>query len=480
MSNFKVVFTLAVCLSFLSGNPLYGKITLDTIPVDFGKFDFLEGHANEIIEAGKLDSFYKKLEALEREELHELSIVHIGDSHVQADFWTGELRRLFQDKFGDRGRGLVFPFVLANSHNPKDIHSTSNVTWEYKRNIFKDGPGMGIAGASIATDNHEFFIDVVLGDSLRPIKFNKITLFNKKGPQAFDFTLGKGDVKKADLKKQPTKRRYHRVRSGETLSHLARRYGCSVSSLKRWNGLRSSRINIGQRLVVSRPIYVKPKTPDFTRFAYLANTEYPDSVFSATLHLDKPANQLVIKGERQSERQKEMVFHGVSFENTTNPGILYHAVGVNGASFYHYNKSAHFFDQLDYLKADLIIVSLGTNESLSSGFDVRVFSNQVDEFLTNIAIVHPGVPVLLVTNPEALKNNQVNPNTEKAAGVIRQKAQDFDCALWDLKLIMGDSMGPWKKAGLARPDGIHFTEEGYELQGKLLYNALINQYGSGH
>ncbi|KAA3640473.1 MAG: LysM peptidoglycan-binding domain-containing protein [Bacteroidetes bacterium] len=339
---------------------------------------------------------------------------------------------------------------------------------------------MGVAGASIATDNPEFFIDVVLGDSLRPIQFNKITLFNKKGPKAFDFTLGKGDVKKADLKKPPTKRRYHRVRSGETLSHLARRYGCSVSSLKRWNGLRSSRINIGQRLVVSRPIYVKPKTPDFTRFAYLANTEYPDSVFAATLFLDKPANQLVIKGERQTERQNEMIFHGVSFENTTNPGMLYHAVGVNGASFYHYNKSAHFFDQIGALNADLIIISLGTNESLSSGFDAGVFSNQVDEFLTNISKVYPGVPVLLITNPEALKNNQTNPNTDKAAGVIRQKALDYECALWDLNLIMGDSMDPWKKDGLARPDGIHFTEEGYELQGKLLYNALIKQYESGH
>ncbi len=480
MTIFRIVFTFTVCLIFFPAKSLFGKVATDTIPVDFGAFDFLELSVNEIIDAPNLDSFFDKLSALKREEIQELSIVHIGDSHVQADFWTGELRRLFQDEFGNRGRGLVFPFILANSHNPKDIHITSNVTWNYKRNIFKKGPEMGIAGAAIATDNPAFFIDVVLGDSLSPIQYNKITLFNKKGPRAFDFTLGKGDVKKADLKKQPTKRRYHRVRSGETLSHLARRYGCSVSSLKRWNGLRSSRINIGQRLVVSKPIYVKPKTPDFTRFAYLANTEYPDSVFAATLYLDKPANQLVIKGEKQSEQQKEMIFHGVSFENTTRPGILYHAVGVNGASFYHFNKSAHFFEQIGALNADLIVVSLGTNESLSSGFDVRIFSDQIDEFLTKMSKVYPGIPILLITNPAAQKNNKINPNTERAAGVIRKKAMDYGCALWDLKLIMGDLMEPWKKSGLARPDGIHFTEEGYQLQGKLLYNALIKQYESGH
>lgn len=42
--------------------------------------------------------------------------------------------------------------------------------------------------------------------------------------------------------------RVHRVRSGETLSHLAARYKVSVASIQRWNGLKSSRIRIGQRL----------------------------------------------------------------------------------------------------------------------------------------------------------------------------------------------------------------------------------------
>ncbi|MEM8487152.1 MAG: LysM peptidoglycan-binding domain-containing protein [Bacteroidota bacterium] len=43
---------------------------------------------------------------------------------------------------------------------------------------------------------------------------------------------------------------HHRVRSGETLGQIARRYGVSVSSLMRKNGLRSTVIRIGQSLVV--------------------------------------------------------------------------------------------------------------------------------------------------------------------------------------------------------------------------------------
>jgi membrane-bound lytic murein transglycosylase D len=44
----------------------------------------------------------------------------------------------------------------------------------------------------------------------------------------------------------------HKVRRGETLSSIARRYGTSVSRIKSWNGLRSDRIQIGQVLTVSR------------------------------------------------------------------------------------------------------------------------------------------------------------------------------------------------------------------------------------
>lgn len=46
----------------------------------------------------------------------------------------------------------------------------------------------------------------------------------------------------------------HRVRSGETLGTIARRYGVSVASLQRWNGMgRSTKLLAGQKLKVSAP-----------------------------------------------------------------------------------------------------------------------------------------------------------------------------------------------------------------------------------
>jgi membrane-bound lytic murein transglycosylase D len=47
----------------------------------------------------------------------------------------------------------------------------------------------------------------------------------------------------------------YRVRSGDYLGKIANKYGVRVSQIKSWNGLRSNKINIGQRL------YIHPRIP---------------------------------------------------------------------------------------------------------------------------------------------------------------------------------------------------------------------------
>jgi len=59
----------------------------------------------------------------------------------------------------------------------------------------------------------------------------------------------------------------HRVRSGETLSHLSRRYGTSTRAIRRANGLRGSMIRAGRRYVIpirkipseSAPVLIPPR-----------------------------------------------------------------------------------------------------------------------------------------------------------------------------------------------------------------------------
>ncbi len=44
----------------------------------------------------------------------------------------------------------------------------------------------------------------------------------------------------------------HTVKSGETLSHIARKYGVSVKQIKEWNKLKSDIIQIGQKLIIKK------------------------------------------------------------------------------------------------------------------------------------------------------------------------------------------------------------------------------------
>lgn len=52
-----------------------------------------------------------------------------------------------------------------------------------------------------------------------------------------------------ELLDQPDRIRY-RVRSGDYLGKIAARYGVGVSQIKRWNGLRSNNLKVGQRLII--------------------------------------------------------------------------------------------------------------------------------------------------------------------------------------------------------------------------------------
>ncbi len=54
---------------------------------------------------------------------------------------------------------------------------------------------------------------------------------------------------------------YHYVRSGESLGVIAQRYGVSVRNIMDWNNLKSTRINIGQKLIV----YGKKKSTSTTK-----------------------------------------------------------------------------------------------------------------------------------------------------------------------------------------------------------------------
>ncbi|MGI9551479.1 MAG: LysM peptidoglycan-binding domain-containing protein [Aurantibacter sp.] len=68
------------------------------------------------------------------------------------------------------------------------------------------------------------------------------------------------------LVKADNKVRY-RVRSGDYLGKIAERYGVGVSQIKRWNGLRSNNLRVGQRLTIFPRKAVTSATPSKKKVA---------------------------------------------------------------------------------------------------------------------------------------------------------------------------------------------------------------------
>lgn len=56
-----------------------------------------------------------------------------------------------------------------------------------------------------------------------------------------------------DLRVSPNAMTRHRVRKGETLQSISRKFGVSVQNLKAWNDISSSRAPVGRTLIVSSP-----------------------------------------------------------------------------------------------------------------------------------------------------------------------------------------------------------------------------------
>ena len=116
---------------------------------------------DKIYNAKVLGSFFKKLKENEDHNNQKISIVHIGDSHIQSDLMTNEIRLNLQQKFGNAGRGLVFPYQLAKTNGSYNERFYSNRVWESYRNIhsFKSVP-VGLSGIGLWRDNAGFAIEL--------------------------------------------------------------------------------------------------------------------------------------------------------------------------------------------------------------------------------------------------------------------------------------------------------------------------------
>jgi lysophospholipase L1-like esterase len=111
------------------------------------------------------------------------SIAHIGDSHIQADFFTGKVRNRLQCLHpGVSGtRGLIFPYNLAGTNNPGNYRIESPNRWEALWSTkIKEPTNIGLYGIKITTTDTLIEFIVRINDTITE-PFNEIALWYGSG-----------------------------------------------------------------------------------------------------------------------------------------------------------------------------------------------------------------------------------------------------------------------------------------------------------
>ncbi len=367
-------------------------------------YSYINFNENKIIFNGAdWSDFYNKLDTTAL-----ISIVHIGDSHIQADIATGYIRSNMQKQYGNAGRGLIIPYKLAKTNEPRDYAITSTSKWENIKAI-----------KSILNNFNGF-----TGISISPIEDN------------FDLTVSSI------------------IKTGSNLFNNVKIYhsgSFQINSISNNGNLIDAISNIRDQ---------------FTELCL-------DSVYSSiTINMSSHG---------------EVFIHGISLESDTN-GVMYHTIGNNGATFETYNKINSFGKDIALLTPELIIVSLGANEAFGRLIPYH-FYNAIDNLMKEIKISNPLANILLVTPMECQrkkymrrKNRRrrrtfvVNEKIRTIRDEIIRYGENNNIAVYDWYSVAGGegASKKWHTDKLLSNDRIHCTFAGYELQGKLFYDALCS------
>lgn len=429
----------------------------------FDTYEKLSGSNLAIQQAKPMEAFYDKLYELYMHPTEEVNIVHIGDSHIQAGFITERIRKDLQQVFGNAGLGFVFPHKLVKSNGITGVQFSSNALVEGKRNIFADdSDAVGLSGFSFKTEVKDFAIQMKISDS--DYEFHSVEYLTPHQQALFTIAKAKEPIK---FNTYQSSFKNHKIKSGEALSIIARKYGVSVAAIKKANNMRSDAIRAGANLKI--PVQVKADTKiDRSKFSFLDQSQPTEH------HFTDLQTSLWLLGQ---EDQSDYALSGLILKRN-NPGLVYHGIGVNGARFKDYNKTSLFFKQLESLKADLFVISLGTNESFDQ-METEDYLAHLEEFLSRIKAVNPQAAILISTPPPSLvRRSRANHFAENYAKELLDWGQQNNIAVWDMYTALGGNANirANQSQGLVARDFVHYSIKGYEHTGAMLSEALLNGF----
>ena len=211
----------------------------------------------------------------------------------------------------------------------------------------------------------------------------------------------------------------------------------------------------------------------------LVDSVFTDSTLQYTEYfLSRYIDTLNIYIQRTDTLKRPFTFYGATME-TDDPGVVYHSIGINGASIPSFLRCQLFEQQMHVISPDLVVLSLGTNDAYGKSFNPKVYFNNYDTLIQRIISANPEVAIMItVPNDDYLYKRYPNQFTAEQEIVIYDLAKKYNAGVWDLYKIMGgfNSSQTWYNYSLMKYDRIHFTKEGYILKGDLFFNAILKMY----
>lgn len=87
----------------------------------------IEAHDPQLLD--RLRGLWERVAQSDRTPQGRLTVLHFGDSHVQGGLTAQLARHALQEKAGNAGRGMVFPYAIAKTYSQNDYKSGFQGEW---------------------------------------------------------------------------------------------------------------------------------------------------------------------------------------------------------------------------------------------------------------------------------------------------------------------------------------------------------------
>ncbi|MDF7667266.1 SGNH/GDSL hydrolase family protein [Orbaceae bacterium ESL0727] len=174
---------------------------------------------------------------------------------------------------------------------------------------------------------------------------------------------------------------------------------------------------------------------------------------------------------------KDVELGGIWLTRDKQPGVIVSAIATNGARQSIWQKwDINWFRELAATQSDLVILAYGTNESFDKTLNLEEYRQNLINNIRLIRKTLPNAVILLISPPDTLTNGDVAPPMLQAIkDTQKQIAKSEKTLFWDWQKAMGGKfvIKQWLRQGLARPDLVHQTPQGYKESAKIFYFDLI-------